>query len=316
MVNPLDAYIGFGQLSFISEDKAWAALSLNKTGRDEGKYDFKGESFEMSVKAMAGHIINDEHWLIAVLGEGSCNKGGVFEFKVWKQGTDGNKGSFDKAAGEAQALQWQKDGCHAAIEVSGIPVLKAFVRALAETKYIVREPGEKITVRCNIPDAEIPTLENAFKVYWDYLLEHEGNDPEEGHAAYDAGCLIAEAGLPTYPCATSDDLPSVELRNKLGKVSGKTTKCFSFTGELPKYDALTVVLPKKEEKKTSGNRSYGNAVVDPKAVINARFERYIAEWQIHFPDVKNVYDTSCEIMGDDTGLLKAYSDLLLKVIGE
>ncbi|MCW5315621.1 hypothetical protein GTQ43_20875 [Nostoc sp. KVJ3] len=269
---PLDAYIGFGQVSFDNDGKLWACLTTNnKQAGDREKYNFTGTEFTIQGSAFAGMIDGENYWLISTLASGSCNpKGGIFEFKVWKQGEGGAKGSFDKAAGEAQALQWQKDGCNAAIEVSGIPALKTFVKVLHELKIIATNETREIVARLNITDEQCPALEEALAVFWAYLIGNEGNTPDEGTPAYEAALLINDAGLMSLPALSPEMLPNVPRKNVMGKITGHKVECFPFTGNLPSYDAITVALPKKEEKK-SGKGSWGSSGgVDPTKVLEAR----------------------------------------------
>ncbi|MEH1821923.1 MAG: hypothetical protein V7L31_23060 [Nostoc sp.] len=315
---PFDAFIGFGKTSFISDDKTWAALTFNKTGRDEGKYDFNGNEFTLQGSAFAGVIDGDNYWLIAVLASGACNgKGGVFEFKLWKQGENGAKGSFDKAAGEAQALQWQKDGCLAAINVNDIPTLKTFVKVASELSIILTNETREIVVRCNPEAGEkdaIDALEEALATYWAFCLGNENADPEEGTPEYKAAILVQHSGLMTQPALTEAMLPSTPLKSITGKVTGHKVECFPFTGTLPSYDAITVTLPKKEEKKASkGNWGSGGSV-DPKAVLEAREKFYISQMAQADASIVSLKDafSSIKASKEYAGL----SELILQVMGQ
>lgn len=315
---PLDAFIGFGQVSFVDNDKTWVALTANnKASGEREKYNFTGENFTLQTSAFTGVIDGDNHWLIAVLASGSCNpKGGTFEFKVWKNGEGGNKGSFDKAAGEALALQWQKDGCYAAIEVSSIPVMKIFVKVMSELKIICTNESKELVVRMNITEADCPALETAFSQFWSYLLIHDGETPEEGDPAYDAALLINESGLMCLPAMSSDALPSVPLKNVMGKITGQKIECFPFTGDLPFIDGVTVALPKKEEKKggSRGSGYGGGGSVDPKAVLEARVKFYVTEMAKCDESITDIKGAFTSIRANKEYL--AYSELLLKVMGE
>lgn len=261
MALPLDAYIGFGQTSFTSNDKAWAALTLNKTGRDEGKYDFKGNEFSLLGSAFTGVIDGNNYWLIAVLSSGACNgKGGVFEFKVWKGGIDGAKGSFDKNAGEAQAQQWQKDGCFAAINVNEIPMLKTFVKVAAELSIILTNQSKEFLVRCNPEAGEkdaVDALENALSTYWAFCLGNNNDDPSEGTDEYKAALLVQQSGLMSQPVLEVADLPSTPTYSLTGKKIGDKVECFPYEGDVCPYTKVLVDLPKKEEKKAGSRGGYG-----------------------------------------------------------
>ncbi|HYX16476.1 MAG TPA: hypothetical protein VE944_19335 [Nostoc sp.] len=314
---PLDAFIGFGQVSFVDADKTWVALTANnkQTGERE-KYNFTGENFTLQASAFTGVIDGDNHWLIAVLGTGSCNpKGGVFEFKVWKNGEGGNKGSFDKAAGDALGLQWQKDGCYAAIEVSSIPVMKTFVKVMSELKIICTNESKELLVRMNIAEADCPALEAAFSVFWAYLVANDGETPEEGTEAYSAALLINESGLMCLPAMSAEMLPNVPLKNVMGKITGHKVECFPFAGELPFIDGVSVVLPKKEEKKGGGRGSYsGGGSVDPKAALEARAKFYVSEMAKCDENITDIKGAYASIKANKE--YHEYSELLLKIMGK
>ncbi|WP_138500981.1 hypothetical protein [Nostoc sp. PA-18-2419] len=313
----LEAYAGFAQHSFVSDEKVWAGLKLNKGGGSDGKYDFTGDSFVLQTSVFTGLIDGDDYWLMAVLGAGSCNpKGGTFEFKAWKAGTDGAKGSFDKTAAEAIAIQWQKDGCFAAIHCNDIPVLKTMVKVLHEAKIIAKPGSGEITVRLNSEATDMcPQLETALSEFWFYLLAHEGNTPDTDDPAYAAAGVIAAAGLMSMPCLSSEDLPSVPLYDLFGKKNGVKVECFPFSGELPSYDAVTVTLPKKEEKKSRSGGGYGAVTVDPKAVLEAREKYFITQLALHDPEVKTLAD-AINVVTTPKSPLAAKAELLLKVMGQ
>ncbi|MEH2140123.1 hypothetical protein [Nostoc sp.] len=271
MALPLDSYIGFGKTEFISNDKQWAALRLNKTvGTEPGKYDFTGTDFILQVSAMAGIIDGDNYWLVATLGSGSCNKGGVFEFKSWKSGENGAKGTFDKTKGEELCKQWQIDGCNAVIHCNDIPVLKVMVKVLSELNIIVTNESRELTVRLNITEDMCGDIETSLAEFWVWCLANNVDDLAEGMPQYDHALKLNEAGIMTLPAMTSEALPNIPLKNLTGKITGHKVECFPFKGELPAIDGVDVVLPKKEEKKGGKNNWGSGGSVDPKAALEAR----------------------------------------------
>ncbi len=315
MTTPLDAYIGFAQHSFKSNEQTWVALLLNKTGNNEGKYDFKGNDFILPVNVFTGLIEGENHWLICVLSSGAClPKTGVFEFKVWKQGENGAKGSFDKSKAEELAIQWQKDGCLAAISVNEIPVLKTLVKVLHDLKVILRPLSNEITVRLNIEKEQCPEIENALSVFIAHMLT--GEEPAEGTEAYKAATVVSDAGLMALPCLSEKDLPFTILRSILGKETGRKVECFPFTGTLPSYESLTVALPTKEEKKASKSSWSGSGNVDPKKVLEARKQFIIDEMKVIAPNANTLTDVYTAISGKENHESKEYLEFLLGILGK
>jgi hypothetical protein len=253
----LEAFAGFCQHSFVSNEKTWVALTLNKSGKNEGKYDFTGDDFVLPATVFTGAVDGDDYWLVAVLESGACNKGGCFEFKSWKNGADGAKGSFDKTASDALAVKWQSDGCLALIHCNDIPVLKTAAKVLHELKIVVKPGSGEITVRTNIVADQCHDIEVALAEFWCYLLANEGNTPDEGTKEYERAVTIAQAGIMALPAMANEDLPCKVLYDVMGKKKGVKLECFPFTGELPSYDAVSVAFPKKEERKKSNGNGYG-----------------------------------------------------------
>ncbi|MBW4674314.1 MAG: hypothetical protein KME52_09920 [Desmonostoc geniculatum HA4340-LM1] len=315
----LEAYQGFAQHSFISNETVWAGLRLNKGGGSDGKYDFTGDSFTLQVGTFTGLIDGDNYWLIAVLASGSCNpKAGVFEFKSWKNGEGGAKGSFDKAAAEAIALQWQKDGCFAAIHCNDIPVLRTMVKVAHELKIIAKSGSGEITVRLNTEAADMcPQLETALSEFWCYLIANEGNTPGAGNPAYAAAGVVAAAGLMSMPCLSNEDLPSIPLYDIFNKRTGTKIECFSFTGELPSYDAVAVTLPKKEERKKGGGGNWGGGspAESTEVVLATREKYFVSQLALHDPEVKTLAD-AINVVTSLKSPLAAKAELLLKVMGQ
>lgn len=315
MTLPLDSYAGFAQTSFMNGDKLWAALTLNKTGRDEGRYDFKGESFDIPATAMTGVIDGDNYWLIATLGSGACNKGGVFEFKSWKQGTDGNKGSFDKAKGEALALQWQLDGCNAAINVNNIPALKVFVKVLHELKIIVSNESKAITARLTITEDLCADIETSLAEFLAWALCNDVDTLDEKMPQYAHAVKLSEAGIMALPVLSNDGLPGAPKVSITGKVIGHEIKCFPFKGELPCYESVDVVLPKKEDKKGGGSgRSYTPAE-STKDALEAREKFFVSSMALVNPEIKTLADALERFTDAKTPLIDI-AEIILKVMGK
>lgn len=298
MALPLDAYIGFGQTSFTSDDKVWAGLTLNKTGRDEGKYDFKGNEFTLQGSAFTGVVDGDNYWLIAVLASGTCNgKGGIFEFKKWVAKTDEKPGHFDKAAGEAQAVQWQKDGCLAAIYANDIPALKTFVKVLSELSVIVTNQTHEIVVRCN-PEAgekeNVDALESALSVFWAHCLATNNALPEESSPEYKAILLVQQSGLMSIPALDESMLPKVPIFNVMGTISGQRVECFPYEGDVCPYTKVLVDLPRKEEKKAGARNGYSGG-----ATVTTTVTGYLAPQDRAKYIADSLRAMNVQVVGDD-----------------
>ncbi|QKQ76357.1 hypothetical protein [Nostoc sp. TCL240-02] len=315
MALPLDSYIGFAQTQFDNGGKQWAALRLNKTaGGEPGRYDFTGTEFTLQTNAMAGIIDGDNYWLVVSMGAGSCNKGGVFEFKSWKQGEGGAKGTFDKMKGEELAKQWQIDGCNAVIYCNDIPVLKTMVKVLSELGLIVTNESREIVVRTNITTEQCIDLEVAMSEFWVYCLENDVDTLAEGMPQYDAALKLNDAGIMCLPALTDEVLPSVFLKSPIsGKITGHKVECFPFKGELPSIDGVDVVLPKKEEKKGSKGNWSGCGSVDPAKMLEARVKFYVTEMSKCDKNIADIKGAFSSIKANKE--YKEYSDLLLNVMG-
>ena len=312
MVAPLDAFKGFGKPAFTSDDKTWVALTLNKTGRNDGQYDFKGEDFVLPATVFTGVIKGDDHWLIASLSPGAINKGGCFEFKVWKNGETGAKGSFDKAAGEELGKQWQTDGSLAAVHVNNIPVLKTAVKILHELKIIVRPGNGEIIVRLNITEEQCPAVETALNGFWSYVAAN-GDVPSDKDPAYAHAVEVNKIGLMSLPVVSEEQLPQVVLYDLFGKPTGRKIDCFPFSGQLPMYDAVTVDLPGKEAPKGKGGGYGGGGSVDPVAVLNARRDFIIKEASALDESVKTLKDVYAQTL--KSGSCKDFVEFLIRVMG-
>lgn len=251
-IAPLEGF-EFGKYTFEDNGKLWACLKGNK---GDGQYNFKGDDFVLKSTVFTGLVCGDDYWLVCVLASGSVGSGGTFDIQIRKQ-IDG-KWTVLKEDSEKQAIQWHKDGCLTLIHCNDIPVLKTLCKVLHELKIICKPGSGEIVVRYNITEDKCPEIENALSVFLAKALT--GETPASGTPEYDAAVIVANAGLMAMPVLSGNDLPCKLLYDLFGKLTGQEVECFSFTGELPCYEALTVTPPKASERK-SRSGGYGGATV-------------------------------------------------------
>lgn len=250
----LDAFIGFGQYSFVDNEKTWLALKGNK---GDGKYNFKDDNFDLPCTVLTGIVIDDDYWLCAIVSTKALEKNGCIDISI-REEKDG-KWTVNTVKQDEICKLWCESGQNVLIHCNDIPVLKTFVGILHEYKMIVRPYSESITVRFNITDEQCKDIQAALCTFLMYAVVN--GLPKQGTPEYDAAQTVNLAGLMALPVMSNDQLPSITLRDLFGQPAGEKINCFPFTGELPSYTAVTVTPPKKADKKGSGKGGYGGATV-------------------------------------------------------
>jgi hypothetical protein len=243
-------------------------------------------------------------------------KKGVFEFKVWKNGEDGAKGSFDKVTGESLVKRFQGDGSLAAINVDNIASLKALVAVLHEVGIVVAPAVDsKIKAHVSLPEGQYEALIDAYTLLFGYFIESKNEAPEEGTEGDRALDLISGLNAVVLPVLDVASIPGTDIKDKMGKVKGRTTYIFPYEGDMPFARAVFTPPVVETKKSGGGGKSFGSGgSYDPLKNLNARRDFVLQEFKAvnaELTTLEKVWE-SCRKADDNL----TYFEFIVKIMGK